>query len=1140
MSYINLDNIKLEEDLNNRKEFLQLESFNQQHKKKTKLDNLIVNNNILILNNYQKFINNLINPNTKYDKLLLIHSTGVGKTISSLSTALNFINIYKQEKLLNNNNNTGMVYIIGFTKGVFKKELFSRPEFGIVNKEEIKEMNNLRIDILKYNYDKDIVKLKELKKKYTIRLKSKKGNGFFEFIGYKELVNKLIIKKNLDYKIQLQNIKSDKEFNYLIDQNIIELNQTFIDQFNKSLIICDEIHNVYNSIDTNNWGLCLNIIFNYYKNTNSIRVLFLSATPINNNPIEIISLLKLLNSDIDIKKNDIFDSKNQIKKSGYELITKYIKGKISFLKDMDLESYPNKEFKGEYIKNIPYLKFIKCPMSNLHFKTYQYESKLYMEKKDINDEYIDDEEKDKIDIEEINKIIDGLTEYPINLELEKRYLTDIVFPNPTNSQIGLYLKNNIIKEINNATIDWKTKNDINLITKNKLLKNTITGNILLHDNIKKYSTKYYNLLETIKNIILNKQGKIFIYHNFVQVSGINLISEILNINGILNISETPTKYSKCNICYKIKDYHNKKIDHEFQPIRFMMVNSLIHKNIIDKQLDTFNLDNNLNGEEIRIILGSKAIKESYNLKAVQNLIVLHQPDNISTLIQVFGRAIRKNSHILLPIENRKVNIYILISTIPEYILSKSKKYIYSYEEMKYKYKLNIYKIIQKINNIFIENAIDRNINYNINFPQIDKIKNSNEDLYDITPLNKKQLIKIDYNNINLSTFQSYYYQEEIEYCKYLIKRLFIEYSTVWKYDDIIKYIQNPYFKTTQSNKYISEYSIIIALEFLVYNKNNINYINNTNSSLNNILLDNLFNSNEKFIIDLNNNINIIYYIDEYYILLPYNNETNTTILDYEIMYQNNKYLKEIKINLNDILNEDLDINNYDTIKQYLINKYQKININNLVNIIYEFDSKFHLQLIEEIIEYFFNLYTNPKYETNLYHDFYLKLLYFYNKFNIIIFANKLDKDLKELYSKFIIPTNLVNFTISSDANDNYNYTNLINSLTSESESSDPNNQQNNEELTFKFYNKAVNETNDFLLSKNKKLKIFDYLLPIGHIYETKFKFYHPSKYWFNKLDYNSLKINYVENKQIIGYLEKSNSGFEITFKLREPNINKKK
>ena len=63
----------------------------------------------------------------------------------------------------------------------------------------------------------------------------------------------------------------------------------------------------------------------------------------------------------------------------------------------------------------------------------------------------------------------------------------------------------------------------------------------------------------------------------------------------------------------------------------------------------------------------------------------------------------------------KVNIYILVSSLPDYIQKKSKKYLYSYEEIKYKYKIDIYKIIQKINNIFIENAIDLNINYNINY-----------------------------------------------------------------------------------------------------------------------------------------------------------------------------------------------------------------------------------------------------------------------------------------------------------------------------------------------------------------------------------------------------------------------------------------
>lgn len=525
-------------------------------------------------------------------------------------------------------------------------------------------MTDIKKQILQYNDEKDITRLKELKMKYSTRLKSKNGNGFFDFIGYKELVNKLIIKKQLDVKLQLNNIKSEKELNYLIDQDIISLNNDFLEQFDKSLIICDEIHNVYNSLETNNWGMSLNIIFNYYKNKKSIRVLFLSATPINNNPIEILSLLKLLNNDLLITKKDIFDSSNNIKSNGYELIKKNIIGKVSFLKDMDISSYPIKELHGEKIKDIPYLNFIKCPMTDLHFKTYEQVSKEYITEKNIQ---LTTEESN-INLEEIQeeiKVINkDLLKYPINLELEKRFLNDFVLPKP-NSSIGMYLKNDIIKELQNASIEWKNKNELNLISNDKLLKNTVTGDILLENNIKKYSTKYYTLLQLIKDIILNKKGKIFIYHNFIQVSGINFISELLRKNGLLSLDEQSTKFSRCNICYKLRDQSHS--NHEFQPIRFIMVSSLIHKNIIDKQLDSFNLNNNSNGELIRIIIGSKAIKESYNLKAIQNLIVTHQPDNISTLIQIFGRAIRKNSHMELAPENRKVNIYMLVSTIPEYI-----------------------------------------------------------------------------------------------------------------------------------------------------------------------------------------------------------------------------------------------------------------------------------------------------------------------------------------------------------------------------------------------------------------------------------------------------------------------------------------
>ena len=48
--------------------------------------------------------------------------------------------------------------------------------------------------------------------------------------------------------------------------------------------------------------------------------------------------------------------------------------------------------------------------------------------------------------------------------------------------------------------------------------------------------------------------------------------------------------------------------------------------------------------------------------------------------------------------------------------------------------------------------------------------------------------------------------------------------------------------------------------------------------------------------------------------------------DIDILYRQNIKQNEKTINLNNVLNEDFLINNYDTNKQYLIEKYQNINI----------------------------------------------------------------------------------------------------------------------------------------------------------------------------------------------------------------------
>jgi len=1140
MSYLEIENKEFYNDINRRKEFIDNNLQIYSNKDNYYLDSIVKDNNKLILNNYQQFITNFINPNTKYDKLLLIHSTGVGKTITSISTAINFINIYKEEKnkRYDENENSGMIYIIGFTKNIFKKELLSRPEFGIVTKEELINMDNLKKQIAKYNLEKDIATLKELNIRYSSRLKSKKGNGYFKFIGYKKLVNNLIRKIDLNYKLQISDIKTEEELQTYIDKKIIEINYSFIEIFNKSLIICDEIHNVYNSSDINNWGMCLKLIFNYYKKSKAIRVLLLSATPINNKPIEIISILELLNYDIRLNKKDLFDKNNNITSNGNDIIKKYITGKISYLKDMNLELYPSKDIVGDTIPGVDFLKFIKCPMSDLHFKTYKKVSEDYIANKNIiNDIDINDSEE-HVEYEDILNITDSLTQYKINLESNNRYLNDFVIPDPENSKNGIFLKNDINKKISNATRKWKTDNEMDIIKDDKLLYNTLTGNFLSHENIKKYSTKYYKMLTIIKNIILENKGKIFIYHNFVQVSGVNFIGEVLKNNGMLEQNEVPVKFSRCGICYDFKHKHDNsnKTSHEFIPIRFILISSLLNKNIIEKKIELFNLNSNLNGEEIRIIIGSQAIKESYDLKAVQNLIMVHQPVNISTVIQIFGRAIRKNSHINLPIDKRNVNIYILVSSMPTYIQEKSKSYIYTFEEMKYKYKINIYKVIKKINNIFVENAIDFDINYNINFPSIES--QHINDIYSIDYISRKKLIKIDYHKLNENTFNTYYYQDEINRCKYIIKRLFIEYSNIWTYKDLFDNVKNPYFKTQYNTELISENSFILALDFLVYKKSNMNIVSK-NEDIKSALINNLFNNDEKYIYDIDNEINIIVYINKYYILVKledYNSSKNlydNINIDVDILYRNHQKIENNEIDINEFIKTN-NINDFATIKKYFIQKYSNVDITNMFNIIYEYDNDFHLTMIEEIIEYLFNLYTNPEYAVNINHDLYLNLLYFYNKFNLIIFANKLDKELSEIYEKYIISTKNVTFTVSDDININHNYNMLVSSLEDELNYTP--------KLQFTYYKKAIAETDNYLKNRSDKkkiIKIFDYLLPVGHIFTKELRFYNPKKFWFNKLKYSNTNIKFVDNPSIIGYLEKVNIGFDIVFKIKTDNTTKK-
>ena len=249
-----------------------------------------------------------------------------------------------------------------------------------------------------------------------------------------------------------------------------------------------------------------------------------------------------------------------------------------------------------------------------------------------------------------------------------------------------------------------------------------------------------------------------------------------------------------------------------------------------------------------------------------------------------------------------------------------------------------------------------------------------------------------------------------------------------------------------------------------------------------------------------------------------------------MIYRDTYKIQDREININEFIKNN-NINDYNSIKKFFINKFTNVDIGDMFNIIYDYDYDFHLNMIQEIIEYFFNLYTDSNYQMSVHHKLYSNLLYFYNKFNIILFANKLDKELTELYSKYIISTKMTTFTVSDDINDNYNYNNLVSSLEDEL-NTDP-------KLSFSFYKRAMAESNNHLKNRKKINKIFDYLLPVGHIFDKELKFYNPKKFWFSKLKYNGINLKFVDNPKIIGYLEKLNVGFDIVFKIKTNNSNKK-
>lgn len=1023
---------------------------------------------------YQLFVKNYMNPNTPWTRLLMKWKTGLGKTPGSLFVAMSFIKQYRA-RAENGEADVGSVFIIGFTQNIFKRELLKYPEFGFISRTELKRLAELKAAI-KNGTKMDYTKLRDFAVKIRKRFSNRKKNGFFKFYGYKEFANRIFMKKNQELDISSMD---ESEILIGISSGKIQVNDELIDEISNSLVICDEIHNVYNSVDKNNWGIALQTALNRAKNT---RALFLSATPLNNNPTEIIDLLNLLLPEEQLlDKHEYFSDikMGTLKPGALQKIKEKCIGRISFIQDNNPLYFPEKVYEGENIKGICYLKFTRCPMSEYQYVTY-------------------------------NEIFDGV------LPQDSMYVIDFALPNPESKSIGLY-KPKDLRIIQHADQSWKDSNMIDI------QNNVIIGGFMQLKTLRKYSCKYYLMMEKIINKIKTKSGKIFIYHNTVHMSGVLFIQEVLKNNGVIEENDSPSNNTLCVLCGIAMENH-KNPDHEFTPARFLIVHSGIEKSQIIKGIERFNNPDNDQGKNILILLGSKLIKESYDLKSVRNLFVMRRPDNISTLIQIIGRAVRQNSHATLPANERKVLINIFTSCLPT---KTDNAYDKSYEEIRYGEKVESYKVIQDIERKMHEAAVDTSIN-SFMFDKKGVFK-ADDPLGPLKFSPDFSFENLEKRSINPATFEAYYIEEQIEIVISIIKRLFIEQDVAWTYDQLWDSVKTPP-KSWQGFIYVNsenirESSFQIALSRLLWVKPG-EYVMPPLSGNDNYdaILEYFSSPDEKIIILPNRKKNVIMNMGKYYCLIPFDN--NEPILDIESIY------RDIDTNYNCSINIKKYIDNIDHRTTYNKKKlkfkllYEDAPLEEMEDAICEYGADFHKAFLEELISYIFNIltgYENTK--KSEFHDFYFKMLYYYDILGLILWVSNTKSFISDKFKDFVCKN--IKHRYSDEEKILKSTINIQSSWCPET-------------IGDNFRSSLITSMKLAESSSRKRPenRVPENMLPIGHFILDIPRFIEPKDdiiQWIDVPGYiDTTAKKWVENPMIIGFDSKSETGVHVRFKIRSP------
>jgi superfamily II DNA or RNA helicase len=242
---------------------------------------------------------------------------------------------------------------------------------------------------------------------------------------------------------------------------------------------------------------------------------------------------------------------------------------------------------------------------------------------------------------------------------------------------------------------------------------------------------------------------------------------------------------------------HRETDHPPVPARFALLYGEQHKDKSARILELFNSDANVDGSLLRIIVGSRFIRESLDFKEVRHLVIMQQPYNIPMLIQIIGRGIREGSHIRLPEKQRKVKLYIPVSPLGEI------------ED--YRVKLREYAEVQRYERIINHLAIDSSLYFGTPEDFERNVKEKTILLPSLgipsLPFEAVLVAPSGKDDITYNAFQ--YFKYEVMAIDALVRQAFRQ-SIVWKFEELVEFVKTATY--TPNPKFFDENNIVAVIK----------------------------------------------------------------------------------------------------------------------------------------------------------------------------------------------------------------------------------------------------------------------------------------------------------------------------------------